>query len=518
MTRAAIYARVSSPGQEEKQTIQSQLTACREYCAAHGHDVVATLTDEAVSGATPFGERPAGRELLTLVTAGEVECAVIYCPDRLGRDVYEVLGAQRELTRLKATIEFCVQSFDDTIEGKFTFQVMLAVAELERGLITRRTSEGRAHRVRDGKWATSIVPFGYAYDPATGLLSPHPEHADIVRQIFAWAAGGEGLSAIATRLEKMGVAIPLPPGKAHIVRKREWHVSTIHKMLRAERYIGKATYNGQPMVCPALVDEALFAAATEQMTERGHRLRGKITRQYLLRGLVRCRFCGGPCRSTTDAKANGWTRAVYSCRNRSMYPKARAEHAGIKGRWGADVVEGAVKRWVLALLRDPARALAQARLYEADAATRMADAQRDRDQLAQRLRDVDVQEARVLDGWRKGIYRDEAQFDIALAAVRADRAALECERSGNGKGRARSRPKANPAIDAALVRRAAKLMKGWPRDPVLDDMMLQVVSDHQWAGYVKALVRAVWLEPDGKHVSVEGIIPASVVEDFSPRS
>ena len=123
--KVAIYARVSSQDQAERQTIDSQLVACRDYCRERGHEALVELTDEAGSGATPFDERAAGRELLTLVTAREVEGVVIYCPDRLGRDTTEALTAMAEFKRLKAAVEFVVQSFDDTPEGVFQFQVLL---------------------------------------------------------------------------------------------------------------------------------------------------------------------------------------------------------------------------------------------------------------------------------------------------------------------------------------------------------------------------------------------------------
>ena len=163
----------------------------------------------------------------------------------------------------------------------------------------------------------SVTPFGYVYDAETGQLQPHPEYADIVRQMFHWAADGDGLYAISTRLEAAGVKVPLPPGKQHIAKKREWHVTTVWKMLTHPRYIGKATYAGHAMACPALVDEETFEAARERLTERGQRMKGRVTRTYMLRGLVYCRFCGGACRSKTDSKPSGWTQAVYECTSRA---------------------------------------------------------------------------------------------------------------------------------------------------------------------------------------------------------
>lgn len=191
---------------------------------------------------------------------------------------------------------------------------------------------------------SSITPFGYLYNPCTcpqrrctdathGFLTPHPENADIVRQMFERAAAGAGLSAIANWLEEQGVTLPQPPGKQHIVRKRPWHVSTVYKMLTAARYIGQATYAGQAMQCPALVDEQTFTAVQQALAQRGKRMTGRTTtkRSYLLRRLVYCRACSGPCRCKTESSARtDWTSRIYECRARAS--SAAGERVSLRAR------------------------------------------------------------------------------------------------------------------------------------------------------------------------------------------
>lgn len=169
-------------------------------------------------------------------------------------------------------------------------------------------------------------------------------------------------------------------------------------------------------------------------------------------------------------------------------------------------------------MQNPEHALRQAKMYEADVTQRLEKEQHDRDLLAQRLRDVDRQEARVLDSWRRGVYRDSAQFDIALAAVREERAALEAERS-DAPARSAKRIKVSAAAEAVLVRRAVALMKDWPRDAMVDAVMLTATPDAQWAEWIRGLIRRVWLEPDGKTITVEGSLePTAPSEGSSPRS
>ena len=49
MTRAAIYARVSTPGQKEKDTVGQQIHACLEHCKGKGWQVAYVCYNTACS-------------------------------------------------------------------------------------------------------------------------------------------------------------------------------------------------------------------------------------------------------------------------------------------------------------------------------------------------------------------------------------------------------------------------------------------------------------------------------------
>ena len=95
MTRAAIYARVSTDEQAERQTIENQLAACPAYCERQGHEVFAEYLDEGVSGTVPFIERPAGAQLIAAAEASELDLAITYRLDRYGRDALVCCSSKR---------------------------------------------------------------------------------------------------------------------------------------------------------------------------------------------------------------------------------------------------------------------------------------------------------------------------------------------------------------------------------------------------------------------------------------
>jgi site-specific DNA recombinase len=68
--KVAVYARVSSDDQAERDTIQNQLGYLRERCRLDQIDICETYTDEGVSGVVPLQARPAGRQLLADARGG----------------------------------------------------------------------------------------------------------------------------------------------------------------------------------------------------------------------------------------------------------------------------------------------------------------------------------------------------------------------------------------------------------------------------------------------------------------
>ena len=147
----AIYARVSTDQQAERNTIESQLSACREWAASNNYAVVEEFRDEGVSGVKPFEQRPAGRRLLELARTKQIDRVLVYCPDRLARDTLEAGLAMRDFKALGVAVDFKSQSFDDTPEGALQFQILMSFAEFERRLIARRTIQGQQRRLRAGQ-------------------------------------------------------------------------------------------------------------------------------------------------------------------------------------------------------------------------------------------------------------------------------------------------------------------------------------------------------------------------------
>jgi site-specific DNA recombinase len=62
--KAALYSRVSTDEQKERASIETQREFAAQYCKVHEITVVASYSDDGISGTIPIVERPDGSRIL----------------------------------------------------------------------------------------------------------------------------------------------------------------------------------------------------------------------------------------------------------------------------------------------------------------------------------------------------------------------------------------------------------------------------------------------------------------------
>lgn len=105
--------------------------------------------------------------------------------------------------------------------GLFNYQILTAVAELEKATIKERTVRGRREKARQGKVVKNYHIYGYDYDQDQGKLVINEREAAIVRLIFDLFTGKrkdievKGINGIAHYLSKIGVLTKKNSGVWH---------------------------------------------------------------------------------------------------------------------------------------------------------------------------------------------------------------------------------------------------------------------------------------------------------------
>jgi site-specific DNA recombinase len=362
-TKAAIYVRVSTAGQEEDgSSLETQEEACRGYAAEHGYDVTEVYR-EVFSGAE-YWDRPELTRLRDAMRERAVDRVIAYAIDRLSRESKHIGALMTDADRVGTTFEFVTEKLEDTPVGRMILAGRAFAAEIEREKIRERSLRGKRARVTGGKIQNhGIELFGYRRDKELGTREVIEPEAIIVRQVFTMLATGTPLREIVRRLAEQQV--PSPSGNPG------WARSQLARMARNPAYKGAASawrfkrekgrvtirpeteWIALPGTTPAIVDEATWDRAQVRLATNNGEATKNGARPYLLRGMVWCATCG----ARMYAMSEKGTR-IYRCSSR--------EKGGACGgaRVRADVLEDAVWTATDAWLQDPAEIMAELRRKE----------------------------------------------------------------------------------------------------------------------------------------------------------
>ncbi len=169
------YARVS--------TVDQDTSLQRDALAVAG---VRRVYVESGSG---VGPRPELRRALAALCAGD--CLVVWKLDRVARSLSDLLAILGTLRAAGATIKSLTEPIDTSSPiGEFTFQILGAVAQLERSMIRERVMAGQAAaRSRGKRWG---APRGMDAETERSLVSMYLEGGYTIDDCAAYWGVGYG--------------------------------------------------------------------------------------------------------------------------------------------------------------------------------------------------------------------------------------------------------------------------------------------------------------------------------------
>ena len=187
------YIRVSTVKQADEGTSPESQRAAILAAGVQDKDIV---TDNGVSGSTPWRERPQGGILLEVLKKGD--CVVVTKLDRAFRSVEDCARCIAEFE--KRGIDIVILSLGIEPVGKsamasFMLKMFALVGEFERAMIRERTEEGKKQRHAQGFFMGGKPPFGYEIT-ATNTLVEHPWRAQAIALMRQMRAEGKSLRAV----------------------------------------------------------------------------------------------------------------------------------------------------------------------------------------------------------------------------------------------------------------------------------------------------------------------------------
>ena len=334
--KAAIYVRVSTMNQVDRDSLKTQEERLTAFCAANEYKVHRVYKDAGISAKDT--NRPALEELLADMKAGIVDVVVVTKLDRITRSIKDFVSLLETFNETGVQFSSLAENFDtESAMGRFALNLLVLVAQLEREITAERVATDMRHRAIKGKWNGGVVPHGYMSQgilikrfegegldqgaalskatelcPQPGKLYIDPDEEDMIRWIYD------------TFIETNSIRKTTHLINANGTRTRRgslWASSSIHRILTNPTYTGKVWY-GKRKTDPTtgklvpqdeetwtvvegehdgIVELEKFEQAQE-MLKSNYFKPTRVGRTYLLTGLMRCGLCGGAMTGYTFTK------------------------------------------------------------------------------------------------------------------------------------------------------------------------------------------------------------------------
>lgn len=193
MTRAALYARVSTPDQSP----EMQLAELRRYAGARGFQIVREYFDVVTGQVSRKRYAPEYRALLADAHRKRFDVVLVWKFDRFARSLTALIDALQTFSALQIDFISCTQQIDTTTPmGRLFFHLVGSFAEFERELIVERSRAGLANA------------------RAKGVRLGRPRHPEVERRVRELKRQGKSLRQI-------GAVVSRSPANVRTILMRE---------------------------------------------------------------------------------------------------------------------------------------------------------------------------------------------------------------------------------------------------------------------------------------------------------
>jgi DNA invertase Pin-like site-specific DNA recombinase len=466
MTRAAIYARVSTARQAERDlSLPDQIAQCRRWCERQDIEVVQVFTEP---GASALDEdRPVFQEMIYTAKRPDhpFDLVVVHSLSRFSRDALHSELYVRELRKVGVELVSITQEMAHDPSGEMFRKLLNIFDEHQSRENAKHVHRAMLENARQGFWNGSRPPFGYRVEVKERrgnkdkkVLAIEESEARVVRLMFDLASGAAGrpmgVKAIAAYLNERGI----------LRRGRRFSTGGVHDILTSTTYCGQHYFNQRdsrigrprppsewvPLAVPAIIDERAFNTVRALLQSRApKRVAPRIVNgPTLLAGIARCGHCGAALILNTG---KGGQYRYYCCSRR-----LKEGQLACKGlRMPMDRLDGIVIGEVTKRILDPDRLKGLLEEYLCTAIQREDRSREQLRQLRQAHKEAEVGIARLLELVEKGLMdAEDPGLRERLVALRFRRDELAKELADLNRRLAM----ADPVLTPAKVERLALLL------------------------------------------------------------
>ena len=335
--RAAIYARVSSDGQDVNNSIQKQIEHCQKYALEHGMVIVATYIEETATGRSDNRAKFQQMMADTNVKDKPFEAILVWKFSRFARHRVDSAIYKNRLRRRGVQIISIQEQFDDSPSGRLMEHIIEDIDEFYSDNLSEEVRFGQREVAQRGYWPGNRSPYGYNLQKVReeggnayhNIFVIDPLTAPIVRRIIEEAKAGHSQRDIRKGLDRDGIPPPEDPfTKAEKAKAGKWAGTTISDIVHELKYTGLIVWGEnstsglppviakgrhEPIVDPDDREEAARAMSGKAPSITHPRNAGSV---YMLSGLLFCRLCGMP---LSVRPSKNQTSKFYQCYTRKNY-------------------------------------------------------------------------------------------------------------------------------------------------------------------------------------------------------
>ncbi|MGE6896494.1 recombinase family protein [Priestia flexa] len=268
--RCAIYARVSSKKDAQKDSLEHQISYALSLATQNSFTVVSQYIDDGISGVAK--NKCIGLQSL-LIDARQKKFDVIIAKSvsRLGRNTVENLQTAHEIESLGVRLILPEDNYDtETSTSRLMFNLKAVLAEEESAKLSDRIKIGLQASARNRIYKASLPAFGYMRDGLIRKLVLDEEYTPIIREIFnLYLYQDWGMYKISNYLIEKKVPTPRTISGGSNAGTL-WHQSTVKKILTNIVYTGTLVQHREETVNFISKKRKQVAPDKQIITENAH--------------------------------------------------------------------------------------------------------------------------------------------------------------------------------------------------------------------------------------------------------
>lgn len=335
--RVAAYVRVSTDGDEQLESFQSQKQYYQDKISENRDWVmVGIYADEAITG-TKVDKREQFQRMIQDCMDGKIDVIMTKSVSRFSRNTVDILQYVRLLKGKGIAVIFEKENINTlTEQGEMMLTLMGTLAQNEVESTSKNVKLGIKMKMKRGELMGFNGCLGYDYHPEDKTITVNEAEAETVRLIFELYLQGYGTYTIAKRLEALGKV-----NKKGVVK---WTDSGVRGIIKNEKYKGDLLLQKTITTDPIskrrienfgeeeqyyvhdhhepIVSREVWEQAKEIRLSRNHPSdtkadgkREKYTKKYAFSSMCECGFCGTKLTRRILHSGSKYETPVWYCRN-----------------------------------------------------------------------------------------------------------------------------------------------------------------------------------------------------------